>query len=118
MHSKGQQALESVKRQQRRLEINSVKNYKMNIQELEERRQKVSDAAQSKAKQGQREFLERERAQKVRLDEERLTTDQSIVQQLYSLEVKLKVGQERAKNWKNENLIAKAQEFNKRVDNA
>jgi len=38
------------------------------------------------------------------------------VEQLYSLEVKLKVGQQRAKNWQDENRKGKAQNFNQRVE--
>lgn len=38
------------------------------------------------------------------------------MESLYSLEVKLKVGQQRSKNWLDENKKGKAQNFNKRVD--
>jgi len=60
--------------------------------------------------------LARQRANLARQEEERQSVDQSIVQSLYSLEVKLKVGQDRSKNWKDQNLKGKAQNFNKRVD--
>lgn len=60
--------------------------------------------------------MEREKAIQARRNEDKMSADQSIVEQLYSLEVKLKVGQQRAKNWTDENRKGKAQGFNKRVE--
>jgi len=42
--------------------------------------------------------------------------DEAIVHSLYSLEVKLKVGQERSKNWKDENIKGKAENHNRYID--
>ena len=92
MNSKGLQALENVKRQQRRLELNSVKNFKENMLEIQERRQKAIQAETGIAKKGMKEFQVRERAAIVRQTEDRTAADQEIVESLYSLEVKLQVG--------------------------
>ena len=52
----------------------------------------------------------------MRHEEDVNSVDQSIVKSLYSLEVKLKVGQQRANNWQDENRKGKAAMFNQRVD--
>ena len=44
-------------------------------------------------------MIKREREHKAKVDMDHERTDEAIVHSLYSLEVKLKVGQERAKNW-------------------
>lgn len=96
--------------------MQASKSYKQNLIELEERRQKALQDATGKASLGKREFLEKERANIARFQEDQQNTDQSIVEQLYSLEVKLKVGQQRAKNWQDENRMGKAKNFNQRVE--
>ena len=58
----------------------------------------------------------RERAKKERLDNERDVTNEKILVQLYSHEAKIKVGQERAKNYQDENIKGKAENHNRRVE--
>ena len=43
--------------------------------------------------------------------------DQAIVESLYTLEVKLKVGQQRAQNWQEKQIKQKAANFNQKVAN-
>lgn len=62
------------------------------MSEVAERRQKVLEFENGKAKQGQKDFLARERAARVRHTENTSAADQEIVESLYSLEVKLQVG--------------------------
>ena len=84
--------------------------------EMEERRAKKIEEDQLRARHGKKEVLQREKAIKERHDREEEDADQSIVHSLYALEVKLKVGAERAKNWQDSNVKAKAQDHNKRID--
>ena len=86
------------------------------MMEVEVRRQKALEADAGKARQGQKEFLSRERAAKVRQNEDQSAVDQNIVESLYSLEVKLQVGQQRAKHWQDENIKHKAQQMNNKVE--
>lgn len=46
-----------------------------------------------KARQGQKDFILKEQVAKMRQEENKILTDQTIVKSLYSLEVKLSVGQ-------------------------
>ena len=63
------------------------------MQEVEERRKTAYLSESNKARQGQRDFLERERAAKRRNTEDQKAADQEIVAKLFSLEVKLNKGQ-------------------------
>jgi len=65
-----------------------------------------------KTKNAGKEIIKREQAEFDRITNDRNNTDQSIVESLYSLEVKLKVGQMRAKNWQDHNRKEKAQFYN------
>ena len=69
-----------------------------------------------KARKGLKEFLVRERTTQEKLTEDKNVADQEIVESLYSLEVKLQIGQQRAKNWQDENIKGKAHKHNKRVE--
>ena len=60
--------------------------------EHEERRQKQLLVESGRARQGQKDFLVRERAALVRNNEDKSAVDQEIVESLFSLEVKLQVG--------------------------
>ena len=97
-----------MKRQQRKLELNSVRNYKQNLAEIEERRLKAIELESGKARKGQNDFLTKERETQKRQVLDKSAADQDIVESLYSLEVKLQVGQQRAKNWQEDNIIGKA----------
>ena len=101
-----------MKKQQRRLEIQSIRSFKQNIQEVEDRIQKKQEFEDSKARQGQKDFKQRERDALARRKDDRVTADEQIVSQLYAVEVKLKVGQQRAKNWQDQNRKGKAEHFN------
>ena len=50
-------AAEKVRKQQRRLEIQSVKNYRKNIIEIEEKQKKQQEDANNKAKQNFKSFI-------------------------------------------------------------
>ena len=115
-NQKGQFALDKVKRQQKRLEGASFKQFKASIAEVEDRKAKSLAHAESIAAQGKRDFLARERAAKERSANNTNQDDQAIVESLYTLEVKLKVGQQRAKNWHDKQVKEKAANFNKRVE--
>ena len=81
-----------MKRQQRKLELNSVRNYKQNLAEIEERRLKAIELESGKARKGQNDFLTKERETQKRQVLDKSAADQDIVESLYSLEVKLQVG--------------------------
>ena len=63
------------------------------MKELEERRKNTLDNENKKAKQGQRDFLERERAAQRRNTEDSKAANEEIVAKLFSLEVKLNKSQ-------------------------
>ena len=116
MNVKGQVALQKVKKQQRMLEKQSVQKFKANMIEIEERRQKHLQDENGKAARGQKDFIKRERALHALANQNKEMADEAIVHSLYSLEVKLKVGQERSKNWKDENIKGKAENHNRYID--
>lgn len=86
------------------------------MMELEARRQKMTEDENKRALRGQKDFLHQEMTTKARQNQERELTDEKIVHSLYSLEIKLKDGQMRAKNWQEENLKGKARMHNKKVE--
>ena len=92
-NEKGQQVLEKVKQKQRSLELQSIRSYHKNMQEIEERRKNALESENKKAKQGQRDFLERERAAQRRNTEDQKAANEEIVSKLFSLEVKLNKSQ-------------------------
>ena len=51
-----------------------------------------------------------------RLIDNKTAADQEIDDSLYTLEIKLQTGQQRAKNWHDENIKGKAYKHNKRVE--
>ena len=63
------------------------------MKEIEERRKNALQSDNKKAKQGQRDFLERERAAQRRNTEDQRASNEEIVSKLFSLEVKLNKGQ-------------------------
>ena len=97
------------------LERESVKKFKANMDELETRKKKMEDAELDKAKDARKEFANRQKAAKFRQEQER-REDEKIVHSLYNIEVKSKLGQDRAKNWTEHQIKGKAQTMNKRVD--
>ena len=98
------------------LERESVKTYKKNMADLEERQKKAVEDDEAQARQGKKEFIKRDRALQARANQDRELNDETIVHSLYSLEVKLKTGAERAKNWQNENIVGKAHNHVRRVE--
>ena len=63
------------------------------MQEIEERRKNALQSESNKAKQGQKDFLERERAAQLRNKEDQKAANEEIVSKLFSLEVKLSKSQ-------------------------
>ena len=63
------------------------------MQEIEERRKNALQSESKKAKQGQKDFLERERAAQLRNKEDQKAANEEIVSKLFSLEVKLSKSQ-------------------------
>ena len=57
LNQKGQQALEKVRKNQRRLELQSVKTFKANMKEVEDRRMRAQQLESGKARQDQRDFI-------------------------------------------------------------
>ena len=93
-----------------------MKSYKASMGEQEQRRLKQLEDESLRARHGKKEVLQRERAIKARHDREEENTDQSIVHSLYALEVKLKVGADRARHMLDQNVKLKAQDHNKRIE--
>ena len=75
------------------MELQSIRSYHQQMQEIEERRKNAYQSESKKAKQGQRDFLERERAAQRRNTEDTKAANEEIVAKLFSLEVKLNKGQ-------------------------
>jgi hypothetical protein len=68
--TKGEAALEKVKRHQRMIERQSVKNYKAGIEEQENRLKQKFDNENLRARAGKNEVIKREQAIKARHDRE------------------------------------------------
>ena len=68
--TKGEAALEKVKRHQRMLERQSVKSYKASIEEQENRLKQKFDDENMRARNGKKEVIQREKAIKARHDRE------------------------------------------------
>ena len=85
------------------------------MKELEERRKNTLDNENKKAKQGQRDFLERERAAQRRNTEDSKAANEEIVAKLFSLEVKLNKSQQKHLKTTNDRK-GKALNFNLRVE--
>ena len=78
---------------------------------------RAQNSENSRARQEKRSFIEKEQMAKMKQKEDQMMADQQIVKSLYSLEVKLKVGQQRAHTYQDQNIRKPAQASNQKVQN-
>ena len=78
---------------------------------------RAQNSENSRARQEKRSFIEKEQMAKMKQKEDQMMADQQIVKSLYSLEVKLKVGQQRAHTYQDQNIRRPAQASNQKVQN-
>lgn len=86
---KVENAAERVKKQQRRLEIASIREFKKNIKVTEERLKKDQDDRDKKAKGNFSNFIEQQRVKQINASMDQVNTNKDIVGSLYNIESNL-----------------------------